>query len=175
MSKLNGMYTIDAWHSSVNFSARHIMISKVRGVFGTFTGSALIASNDGNLSFEIDVKSVDTKNIERDDHLRGPDFFDAGRFPKITFTSDEIIVHTTERVEVQGELTIKDVTKPLNLIFLVSSESKDNFDNVRVGFESDFILHRSQFGLNWNAPLSIGGVLISDEISIELDFSTIKS
>ena len=174
MSKFNGHYNIDAWHSSINFSAKHAMVSKVRGSFTVFKGEATLDNNDGRLDFEIEVNSIDTKNIERDEHLLSEDFFAVQKFPLITFASDEIIVISEDTISVQGYLTSKETTLPVNFDLIFTGNVVDSFDNHRFGFEGQLNISRKEYGLTWNSPLANGGLLVSDEIRIELDLSVIK-
>ncbi|CAB4596029.1 unannotated protein [freshwater metagenome] len=167
-----GTFAIDASHSRVGFSARHAMVTKVRGSFNDYTGSAVIADGAASLSIEINVASIDTRSADRDGHLQSPDFFDVANFPKITFTSTSI-KDGGAGIVVEGNLTIKDVTKPLTIEFEYTGTAKDPFGNDRFGFEGEAEINRKDFGLTWNAALETGGILVSENIKFEFEISTI--
>lgn len=167
-----GTFAIDASHSRVGFSARHAMVTKVRGSFNDYTGSAVIADGAASLSIEINVASIDTRSADRDGHLQSPDFFDVANFPKITFTSTSVI-DGGAGIVVDGNLTIKDVTKPLTIEFEYTGTAKDPFGNDRFGFEGEAEINRKDFGLTWNAALETGGILVSENIKLEFEISTI--
>jgi polyisoprenoid-binding protein YceI len=167
-----GTFAIDASHSRVGFSARHAMVTKVRGSFNDYTGSAVIADGAANLSIEINVASIDTRSADRDGHLQSPDFFDVANFPKITFTSTSV-KDGGAGIVVDGNLTIKDVTKPLTIEFEYTGTAKDPFGNDRFGFEGEAEINRKDFGLTWNAALETGGILVSENIKLEFEISTI--
>ena len=167
-----GTFAIDASHSRVGFSARHAMVTKVRGSFNDYTGSAVIADGAASLSIEINVASIDTRSADRDGHLQSPDFFDVANFPKITFTSTSI-KDGGAGIVVEGNLTIKDVTKPLTIEFEYTGPAKDPFGNDRFGFEGEAEINRKDFGLTWNAALETGGILVSENIKFEFEISTI--
>ena len=167
-----GTFAIDASHSRVGFSARHAMVTKVRGSFNDYTGSAVIADGAASLSIEINVASIDTRSADRDGHLQSPDFFDVANFPKITFTSTSV-KDGGAGIVVDGNLTIKDVTKPLTIEFEYTGTAKDPFGNDRFGFEGEAEINRKDFGLTWNAALETGGILVSESIKLEFEISTI--
>ena len=167
-----GTFTIDGSHSRVGFSARHAMVTKVRGSFNDYTGSAVVADGAANITIEINVASIDTRSADRDGHLQSPDFFDVANFPKITFTSTSV-KDGGAGIVVDGNLTIKDVTKPLTIEFEYTGTAKDPFGNDRFGFEGEAEINRKDFGLTWNAALETGGILVSENIKLELEISTI--
>ena len=167
-----GTFAIDASHSRVGFSARHAMVTKVRGSFNDYTGSAVVADGAASLSIEINVASIDTRSADRDGHLQSPDFFDVSNFPKITFTSTSV-KDGGAGIVVDGNLTIKDVTKPLTIEFEYTGTAKDPFGNDRFGFEGEAEINRKDFGLTWNAALETGGILVSENIKLEFEISTI--
>ena len=167
-----GTYTIDASHSRVGFSARHAMVTKVRGSFNEYSGSAVVADGAATLSIEISAASIDTRSADRDGHLQSPDFFDVANFPKITFASTSV-KDGGAGIIVEGELTIKDVTKPLTIEFEYTGTAKDPFGNDRYGFEGEAEINRKDFGLRWNAALETGGLLVSENIKLEFEISTI--
>jgi len=167
-----GTYTIDASHSRVGFSARHAMVTKVRGSFNEYSGSAVVADGAATLSIEISAASIDTRSADRDGHLQSPDFFDVANFPKITFASTSV-KDGGAGIIVEGSLTIKDVTKPLTIEFEYTGTAKDPFGNDRFGFEGEAEINRKDFGLTWNAALETGGLLVSENIKLEFEISTI--
>jgi polyisoprenoid-binding protein YceI len=175
---LTGDYTIDASHSRIGFVARHAMVTKVRGSFNDFTGSIhLDAANPAasTAQISIDVASIDTRNEQRDGHLRTNDFFDAPTFPKITFKSTSVQQLDDEKFAVTGDLSIKDVTKAITVAFEFAGLATDPYGNVRAGYEGTATLNRSDYGVSFNAALDTGGVLVSDKINLELDVSAIKN
>ena len=169
-----GTYTIDASHSRVGFSARHAMVTKVRGSFNDYTGSAVVADGAVTISIEINAASIDTRSADRDGHLQSPDFFDVANFPKISYKSTSVKDGGAGLI-VEGELTIKDVTKPLTIEFEYTGTSKDPFGNDRFGFEGESEINRKDFGLTWNAALETGGILVSENIKLEFEISTIAT
>ena len=177
INDLEGVYTIDVSHSSIAFVARHAMVTKVRGSFGDFVGSATTGKNlaDAKIDVTIQVASIDTKSADRDGHLKTGDFFDVETYPTITFVSTNIVTAGADVLRVTGDLTIKDVTKPVTIDFEFNGAALDPFGNTRVGFEGSTVIDRKDFGLTWNAALETGGVLVSDKITLDFDISAIKS
>ncbi|MFT4110548.1 YceI family protein [Propionicimonas sp.] len=175
---LSGTYTLDGSHSRVGFVARHAMIAKVRGAFNEVSGTATIdGANPAASSLEvtIGVASVDTRDANRDGHLQSPDFFDAATYPTITFKATGFEIVDDETVNVTGDLTIKDVTKPVTVPFTFGGAATDPFGNSRIGFEGEVTVNRKDWGLTWNAALETGGVLVSDKVVLELEVSAIKA
>ncbi len=171
-----GTWTIDASHSEVGFSVRHLGISKTRGRFGAFTGTLQVdAENPANSSVEvsIDATSVDTKDAGRDEHLRGADFFDVEQFPTLSFRSTAVRGAGSDWT-VEGELTIRGVTRPVVLDTELVGLEKDPWGNDRVGFAATTEVNREEFGLTWNAALETGGVLVGKTVKIHLDVEAIK-
>src|SRR6478736_1902825 len=172
-----GDYTIDTSHSRLGFSARHAMVTTVRGAFPTFEGTARIDTANpaaSTVSLSIDVSSVDTGSADRNGHLRSGDFFDVETYPTITFTSTEVKRDGADWA-VTGDLTIKDVTKPVTIEFEHTGSARDPFGNLRVGFEGETTINRKDWGLTWNAALETGGVLVSEKIKLEFDVSAIRN
>lgn len=167
-----GSYVIDPTHSRIGFSARHAVITKVRGAFNAFEGKGSV--NDGQVSLEVTINadSIDTRNADRDAHLKSEDFFNAAGFPHIKFVSTSVKQDGDEFV-VEGNLTIKDVTKPLTIEFDYTGAATDPFGNKRVGLEGEAEINRTDFGLTWNAVLETGGVLVSEKIKLEFEISAI--
>lgn len=168
-----GTFAIDASHSRVGFSARHAMVTKVRGSFNDYSGSAVVADGAATITIEINAASIDTRSADRDGHLQSPDFFDVASFPKITFASTSVKDSGSENISVTGDLTIKDVTKPMTIEFEYTGTATDPFGNVRYGFEGVSEINRKDFGLTWNAALETGGILVSENIKLEFEISTI--
>jgi polyisoprenoid-binding protein YceI len=171
-------YTFDPAHSRVGFVARHAMVTKVRGAFNEFEGTAVIdGANPANSSATVTVQvaSVDTRNAQRDGHLRTNDFLDVENYPTITFKSTAIAHVGGNDFEVTGDLTIKDVTKTITIPLEFQGAAVDPFGNQRIGFEGSTTIVRSEYGVTYNAALETGGVLVSDKITLEFEISAIKS
>ena len=174
---ISGDYTLDVSHSRLGFVARHAMVTKVRGQFGAFTGTARIdEANPSNskVDLTVDVTTVSTGSPDRDGHLVSGDFFDTETYPNITFVSTDVKRDGSEWA-ITGDLTIKDVTKSLTIPFEQTGSAQDPFGNVRVGFEGETTINRKDWGLTWNAALETGGVLVSDKIKLEFDISAIRN
>lgn len=176
-STLTGSYTIDPTHSRIGFVARHAMVTKVRGSFNDFAGTGYLDADDPSKSrvqLTIKTKSIDTRNADRDGHLRSNDFFDMDTYPEITFTSTSVEALDAETFRVTGDLTIKGVTKPVSVDFEYTGTAVDPFNNTRVGFEGSTTVNRKDFGVSWNAPLETGGVLVGEKINLELEVSAVR-
>jgi polyisoprenoid-binding protein YceI len=174
---LTGDYTLDPSHTRLGFSTRHAMVTKVRGAFTTFEGTAHIDEADPAASWvkvTIDASSISTGSPDRDAHLKSADFFDVETYPNLTFTSTSVS-RDGEDWTVTGDLTIKDVTKPVTIEFEEGGSARDPFGNLRVGFEGETSINRKDWGLTWNAALETGGVLVSDKIKLEFDVSAIRN
>ncbi|HVX54506.1 YceI family protein [Nocardioides sp.] len=174
---LSGDYTIDPAHTHIGFSARHAMVTTVRGKFNDFSGTAHIdTANPANstVSLTIKAESIDTGNADRDAHLRSGDFFEDSAHPEITFVSTNV-ERDGDEWAITGDLTIKGVTKPVTVVFEETGTAKDPFGNTRAGFEGSAAINRSDWGLNFNAALETGGVLVSEKIKLEFDVSAIKT
>ena len=175
LADLKGTLVLDPTHTTLSFVTRHAMVTKVRGSFEKFEGSAVVdAANPAasSLDVKIETASVDTRNADRDAHLRSGDFFDAEQFPYITFKGTDFAVKG-DVIEVTGDMTIKDVTRSVTFPLEYQGEAKDPFGNTRVGFEGSVQVLRSDFGLTWNAALETGGFLVSDKVTLELEISAI--
>ncbi|MCL6548175.1 MAG: YceI family protein [Alicyclobacillus sp.] len=170
-------WTVDAAHSSIEFSVRHMMITNVRGAFHKF--DAKIEADpedltDATIEFTVDLASVDTKNADRDAHLRSADFFDVEHHPNMTFRATRIVKKGDGQYDVTGDLTIRGVTKPVTFQVNYEGHGKDPWGNERVGFTGQGTLNRSEFGLTWNAALETGGVLVADQVKVSLDIQATK-
>jgi polyisoprenoid-binding protein YceI len=175
---ITGDYVLDVAHSRLGFVARHAMVTKVRGAFNDFEGTAHLDGDDptkSSASVSIEVASVDTRQPQRDDHLRTNDFFDAATYPKITFVSTSVEKLDEETFRMTGDLTIKNVTKPVVVDFEYSGSATDPYGNQRVGFEGSTVINRKDFGVNFNAVLETGGVMVSEKITLEFEISAIKT
>lgn len=178
LAALTGDYTIDPAHSSIGFTVRHAMVTNVRGSFTEHEGSLKLDGSDpANSTASIDVKiaSVDTGIKDRDGHLVSGDFFDAEKFPLMTFRSTSAEQLGGDKYRVTGDLTIKDVTRPLAIDLEFNGSAKDVYGNERVGFEGGAEILRSDWGLTWNAALETGGVMVSDKVKLNFDISAIKA
>ena len=175
---LSGDYTLDLAHSRIGFVARHAMVTKVRGQFNAFDGKAHVDFADPSASsveVTIDVVSIDTRNDQRDGHLRTNDFFDAPTFPQITFRSTSVDKVGEDVFRVTGDLTIKDTTKPVSVDFEYNGAAKDPYGNIRLGFEGSTTINRSDYGVTFNAALETGGVLVSEKITLEFEISAVQT
>lgn len=161
-----GTWTLDAAHTSVAFTVRHAGISKARGQFPDTEGTLTVGEGGKDLAFSVSLKtaSINTSNEDRDNHLRSADFFDVENFPEITFVSTKV-----EGDTLVGDLTIRDVTKPVELEFSYEGAATDPFGIYRAGFTGETTISRKEFGLTWNAALEAGGVLVSDEVKILIE------
>lgn len=172
-----GTYTIDPTHSRIGFVARHAMVTKVRGSFNEFEGSGYFDAEDpsrSHLELTIQAASIDTRNADRDGHLRSNDFFDMENHPEITFKSTAVEAVDPETYQVTGDLTIKDVTKPVTVEFEYSGTAVDPYNNTRIGFEGKTTVNRKDWGIAWNAALDAGGVLVSEKVTLEFEVSAIR-
>jgi|SRR5690625_870023 len=169
-----GTYTLDQSHSEVGFSVRHAGIARVRGRFTDYSGKIVIAENFADSSVEVTIQSasVDTKDENRDNHLRSEDFWDAENKPTWEFKSTKI-EGAGEEFAIHGDLTVNGVTKPVVLDAEYHGEGTDPFGNERVGFSATTAISRKDFNLTWNAALETGGVLVGDKVTIQLDIGAI--
>ncbi|MFD3653169.1 YceI family protein [Streptomyces sp. NPDC058620] len=178
LAALTGDYVIDPAHSSIGFTVRHAMVTNVRGSFGEHEGSLrLDGAAPANSAASIDVKiaSIDTGIADRDGHLVSGDFFDAEKFPVMSFRSTSAEQLGGDTYRVTGDLTIKDVTRPLAIDLEFNGSATDVYGNERVGFEGSADILRSDWGLTWNAALETGGVMVSDKVRLNFDISAIKA
>lgn len=171
-----GRYDIDASHSEVGFTVRHAMISKTRGRFGAVTGTMVFGEDAATSTAEasIDVTSIDTRDANRDGHLRSGDFFDAEQFPAIIFRSTGLRLEDGDHL-LDGELTIKGVTKPITIAVEYNGSATDPFGANRAGFSGETEISREAYGLSWNAALETGGVLIGDKVKIHLEIEGVRA
>ncbi len=171
-----GTWQLDASHSSIEFVARHLMVTKVRGGFGAFSGTIEVAESpiDTKISIEVDLASVTTGSADRDGHLMSPDFFDVENNPKMTFVGTSIVAKD-DGYELVGDLTVKGVTKPLTLNVNYLGVMNDPWGNAKAAFSATGEVNREDWGLTWNAPLEAGGVLVSKTAKIEIEAQGAKA
>jgi polyisoprenoid-binding protein YceI len=167
---LAGTWDIDASHSDVSFTVRHMMVSKVRGRFGKFSGEIVTGENlaDSSVTATIDATSIDTNNEQRDGHIRSADFFDVENHPEWTFRSTALRVDG-EDLSLDGELTLKGVTRPVTLALEVNGFGPDAWGGTRAGFSASTAIDRNDFGVDIKMPLDGGGVVVGDKIQIHLE------
>ena len=175
---VTGTYAVDPSHSRIGFVARHAMVTKVRGSFNEFEGSGYFdAENPANsrLTVTIQATSIDTRNADRDAHLRGNDFFDASTHPTISFASTAVAATGDSTYRVTGDLTIKGVTRSVSLDVELTGTVQDPWGNTRLGLEGSTVINRKDFGVSWNAALDAGGVLVGEKVTLEFEISAIKA
>lgn len=172
------VWNLDTAHSSLEFSVKHMMISKAKGAFNDF--DAVIEADpedltDAKIEFSVDLSSIDTRNKDRDDHLRSSDFFDIETHPKMTFVATDIKKKAGNNYDVSGNLTIRDTTKPVTVDVHFVGVSKDPMSgNEAAGFTGKTKISRKEFGLTWNVALETGGVLVGDEVTINIEIEAQK-
>jgi polyisoprenoid-binding protein YceI len=170
-------YAIDPAHTSVGFSVRHLMISKVRGSFGAVTGTVELGPTGQipvAVKAEIDITSIDTREAQRDAHLKSPDFFDADNHPKMSFTSTKIEAEGDSHFRLTGDLEIRGTKQSVTFDAEVTGQGTDPFGRgERIAYEAKTKIKRSVFGLTWNTALETGGVAVSDDVEITLDVQAI--
>lgn len=177
VATLTGEYAIDPVHSRIGFVARHAMVTKVRGSFNDFEGGGyfdVTSPEKSHVEVTIKATSIDTRNADRDAHLRSNDFFDMDQFPEIRFVSNKVEPVKQDQYRVTGDLTIKGVTKPVSIDFEYTGSAVDPYQNHRVGFEGSVTVNRKDWGINWNAALEAGGVLIGENIVLEFEIAAVK-
>jgi polyisoprenoid-binding protein YceI len=172
-----GTWNIDPAHSSVEFSIKHLMIATVRGRFKEFEGTIQAAEdiNDSKVVGVVRTASIDTNEPTRDEHLRGPDFFDVAHYPEARFESTRILPLGGPRFRVIGDLTLKGVTREVELDTTVEGSEKDPWGNDRIGIRVRGMINRTEFGLTWQHPLESGGFLVGEEVKIMVDISAVRA
>lgn len=174
---ISGAYKIDTSHSRVGFVARHAMVTKVRGSFNDFEGTGYFDVEDpskSHLELTIKAASIDTRNADRDAHLRSNDFFAMDEYPEITFASTKVEAASDHTYRVTGDLTIKGVTKPVTFDLEYTGDVIDPWGNTRVGFEGSTTVNRKDWGVNFNVALEAGGVLVSENVTLEFEISAVR-
>lgn len=173
----SGDYAVDPAHSRIGFVARHAMVTKVRGSFNDFEGRGHFdAANPAGSSLQVtlQVASIDTRNADRDNHLRTNDFFDAATYPTITFASTAVKPVGESEFRVVGDLTIKGVTLPVTLDLTLTGTAVDPWGNTRLGLEGSTVINRKDWGVSFNAPLEAGGVLVGEKVTLEFEISALR-
>ena len=169
-----GTWTIDPVHSEVGFSVRHMMVSKVRGKFGTFTGELVTGADpaDSSVTAEIDLSSISTGHDQRDAHIRSADFFEVETFPTMTYRSTGVRVEDGEYV-LDGELTLKGNTRSVPLKLELNGFGPDPFGGTRAGFTATGEINRRDFGVNFSAPMETGGAVVGDKVALHLEIEAV--
>ena len=170
-------WALDKSHSSVDFTVRHMMFAKVNGTFKEFNAEIEADPEDlttASISFEVDTASIDTRNGDRDAHLRSADFFDSENHPKMTFKATKIVKTGDGTYDITGDLTIRGTTRSETFKVEYNGSGKDPWGNEKVGFSVEGKINRTDYGFKWNAPLEAGGVLVGDEVKISLDIQAAK-
>ncbi|HET7477066.1 MAG TPA: YceI family protein [Dermatophilaceae bacterium] len=178
LDELAGTYTIDPTHTRIGFVARHAMVTKVRGAFNEFEGTVVVDGDDlakSTVALTIQAASIDTRNEQRDGHLRSNDFLALEQFPLVTFVSTGVRQTGPTSLELTGDLTVRGVTNSVVVPFEFEGAAVDPFGNLRAGFEGSVAINRSDYGVTWNAALETGGVLVSDKVVLEFEVSAVKS
>lgn len=180
-SPVTSTWNIDASHSEVGFAVKHMMISTAKGRIPAIEGTLAINEADpsaSSVTVDFDVASIDTRTAMRDDHLRSADFFDVEKYPKLSFRSRELTATSLDdgaSFTVIGDLTIRDVTKPVTLAVTVGGRGRDPFGNDRIAFIAETTIDRRDFGLHYNAALETGGVLVGTDVKISIELQAIRS
>jgi polyisoprenoid-binding protein YceI len=171
-----GTYQLDVSHSSVGFSVRHLMVSKTKGRFADFAGTVTIGEDplDSSVEVEIQTASIDTRDEGRDGHLRSADFFDAATHPALTYRSTSVAPGAKGTWNVEGELTVRGITKPVPLTVSFEGGLVDPWGNARIGFEAHTELDREAFGLTWNQALETGGVVVGKSVKIDIEAEAVQ-
>jgi polyisoprenoid-binding protein YceI len=176
---ITGDYTLDPAHSRIGFVARHAMVTKVRGSFNEVAGGGHFdPEHPEQISVELTIqaRSIDTRNADRDNHLRSNDFFAMDDYPEITFRSTQVErASEPDHYLVTGDLTIKGVTRPVTVDFEFTGAVKDPWGHTRIGFDGSTTVNRKDWGIAWNAPLEAGGVLVSEKVTLEFEISAVKT
>ncbi|MBT1703947.1 YceI family protein [Chryseosolibacter indicus] len=170
-------WALDPTHSEIGFRVRHMMITNVSGSFQSFNVQASTNGNDfttAKIEFTADVSSINTNNPDRDNHLKSGDFFNADKYPQLKFTSTKVEKKGDDNFVVHGNLTVKDVTKPVKLDVEFGGIGKDPWGNEKAGFTLSGKINRTEFGLNWNAALETGGVLVSEDVKLYAEIQLVK-
>jgi len=169
-------WTIDPAHSEIQFKVKHMVITTVTGSFTEFNGNAESADDfeNASISFEANVNSITTNNEQRDGHLKSADFFEAEKYPKLTFVSSKFSNKGDDKFELTGDLTIKGITKPVGLTVEYTGTVKDPYGQTKAGFELRGKINRKDFGLTWSALTEAGGALVSDEVRLEANLQLVK-
>lgn len=170
-------WTADVSHSSLGFSISHMVVSETEGRFNLFNGKVVSKNDDftdAQIDFTVEVKSVNTENQKRDDHLKGPDFFDAEKFPKMTFKSTSFKKISDKNYKLEGDLTIKGVTKKATFDVVYNGQAKSPYGKILAGFKATGKINRFDYGLTWSKSLDTGGLMVGDEVAITVKLEMVK-
>jgi len=170
-------WNLDPTHSEIGFKVKHMMITNVSGSFGKFDVQVKTDGNDfttANIAFDADLDSISTGNTDRDNHLKSADFFDATKYPRLKFTSSELVKKDEDSYTLHGDLAIRDVVRPVKLDVEFGGIGKDPWGNEKAGFTISGKINRTDYNLNWNAALETGGVLVSEEVKLYAEVQLIK-
>jgi polyisoprenoid-binding protein YceI len=170
-------WAIDTMHSEVHFKIKHLVISTVTGSFKNFSGNVSFNGEDlesADIAFTLDVNSIDTNQAQRDGHLKSADFFDVANYPEIQFTSGSLKKVKGDLYRLTGNLTMRDVTKTVELDAEYGGSAKDGYGNTKMGFEVSGAIHRKDFGLNWNAALEAGGLTLGEDVKLMANIQLVK-
>jgi polyisoprenoid-binding protein YceI len=170
-----GTYNVDGSHSNVGFEVRHMGIATVRGQFKKFEGTVEASEGALTLSGTVEVSSVDTGDENRDGHLQAPDFFDAAQFPQISFRSTGAQAAGDGKLKLTGDITIKGITKSIELVGEIGENGQDPWGNERIGFEVEGKIDRREFGLEFNQTLPNGNLLIANDVKLVVSVSAVKA
>ncbi|HEY2702628.1 MAG TPA: YceI family protein [Candidatus Dormibacteraeota bacterium] len=172
-----GTWAIDPSHSSIEFSVRHLMAARVRGHFTRFSGTVVVGETleESSVAAEIDAASIDTRSPDRDAHLRSADFLDVEHHPTLTFRSTALRHAGGQEWRIDGELTIRGITRPVTLDATYHGSMRDPWGNERLGAHATTTIDRDEYGLTWNQPLETGGLLLGKKVEIEIDVEAVRS
>lgn len=162
-------WNIDPSHSTIRFAVDHMVISEVEGIFSTYEGSVTTTKadfSDAKINFTVDVNSVNTDNVKRDEHLRGADFFETEKYPKMTFVSTSVVKTGTGKYNLKGKLSLHGVTKEITLVMTYGGTTKDPWGNTKAGLKVTGVINRTDFGLKYNSVLEAGSLMIGEEVTI---------
>jgi polyisoprenoid-binding protein YceI len=177
MDMANERWEIDSSHSGIHFSVRHLVIAKVRGQFGRWSGTVLVPGGDvgrASVDVTIDASSIDTGVADRDTHLKSADFFDVATYPSITFRTDRVESQGNGRWQLVGQLTLKGVTREVTFSVESHGRTADPWGNLRAAFTAKTAIDRRDFGLTWNQMLETGGVVVGERVDIEVDLEAVQ-
>jgi polyisoprenoid-binding protein YceI len=171
-----GKWAVDATHSRIGFVARHLMVTKVRGTFRDYTADVVVADDplESTVKVDVEMDSIDTGNADRDGHLRTNDFFDVPEHPTMSLVSTGFTSVDESEFKLHADLTVRGVTRPVTFDVEFEGVAKDPWGGTRAGFSAKTTINRKDWGIEWNAPLETGGVLVSDKVAIELDIQLVK-
>lgn len=170
-------WVIDPMHSEVQFKVKHLVISTVSGFFKSFEGELITDGDDfenAEVNFSLDINSIDTNQSQRDEHLKSAEFFDAEKYPKISFKSTSLTKTDDEEYELTGDLTIKDVTKPVKLNAEFGGSAADFYGNTKAGFEISGKINRKDFGLTWDGVTEAGSIVVGEDIKLLINIQFTK-